>query len=253
MTDGDPERLSSAVGAEQRRAGCPETRRRAAGQAGCLGAGREPPPETPLHPWHQQPSWVSGPWLEPPAPSAPHAGASRSRLRSRGDTGAVSCACRAGIHAGSLCLVAVGIERLLRARLVHAPQTPGRVAVIVPPRRGGNGSIAEGPLAHVPLQEGFGLCSHSPWTLPRVPREGRSCVLHPVVILGLLSRGAWPCSWAPPSLLCPTPAPVVFLEGSGCRMQTRPRWTGSCFLLEPGSGVLALLGRASLRHREGPH
>ncbi|XP_038538570.1 collagen alpha-1(I) chain-like [Canis lupus familiaris] len=27
----------------------------------------------------------------------------------------------------------VGIERLLRARLVHAPQTPGRVAVIVPP------------------------------------------------------------------------------------------------------------------------
>lgn len=207
-----------------------------------MGAGGRPPPETPPHPWYQQPSWVSGPWLEPPAPSAPHAGASRSRSRSRsrGDTGALSCVCGAEIHAGSLCLVAVGIERLLRARLVHVPQTPGRVAVIVPPRRGGNGSIAEGPLAHVPLQEGFGLCSHSPWTLPRVPREGRSCVLHPVVILGILSRGAWPCSWAPPSLLCPTPAPVVFLEGSGCRMQTDTQVDG---LVLPAGAQLRGPGR----------
>lgn len=37
------------------------------GKVGSLGAGWRPSPEMPPHPWHQQPFWVSGPWLGPPA------------------------------------------------------------------------------------------------------------------------------------------------------------------------------------------
>lgn len=56
------------------------------------------------------------------------------------------------------------------------------------------------------------------------------------------------CSWILYSLLCPEPAPFVFLGSSACKVQTDTQKMGSCL-----QEVLAVTGCAKLGDRERLH